>query len=139
MDGEKMMRVAVLILIYASAVWAQVVNQPSPNPAQQQRIHRLEESLMAPCCWAEPVSVHRSEIAMQMRMEIEKSVVQGETDREILDRYKGIYGARILTEPEGAAHWWVYFIPTVAAIAGLALVVFVIRRQLARQAMGEPV
>jgi cytochrome c-type biogenesis protein CcmH/NrfF len=75
---------------------------------------------------------------MQMRMEIEKFVVQGQTDRAILDHYKGIYGARILTEPEGAAHWWVYFIPTVAGIAGLALVIFAIRRLLAHQAIGEP-
>ncbi len=76
---------------------------------------------------------------MQMRLEIEQAVVQGMTDREIFDRYKGIYGARILTEPEGAAQVWVYFIPALAAAAGLALVVFVIRRLVARQALGEPV
>ncbi len=134
-----MIRVVALALICMSAAWTQVANRSPLDSAQQQRIHRLEESLMAPCCWAEPVSVHRSEIAMQMRMEIEQAVVQGMTDREILDRYKGIYGARILTEPEGAAHVWVYFIPALAAAAGLALVVFFIRRLLARQALGEPV
>jgi cytochrome c-type biogenesis protein CcmH/NrfF len=133
-----MTRVAVLMLMCAFAGWTQVAKQTLPDPAQRERIHRLQESLMAPCCWAEPVSVHRSEIAMQMRMEIEQAVVQGQTDRQILDHYKGIYGARILTEPEGAAHWWVYFIPTVAAIAGLVLVVFIIRRLLAHQAEGHP-
>jgi cytochrome c-type biogenesis protein CcmH/NrfF len=65
-----------------------------------------------------------------MRMEIEKFVVQGMTDREILDHYKSIYGARILVEPEGAFRFWAYLIPTLAAMAGLGLVLFAIRRLL---------
>lgn len=76
---------------------------------------------------------------MQMRMEIEKAVAQGKTDREILDHFESIYGARILAEPEGAARWWVYLIPTLVAAAGLALVVLVIRRLRVREPMGEPV
>jgi len=134
-----MIRGAVLALMFVFAGWAQAEDRLPLDPAQQQRAHRLEESLMAPCCWAEPVSVHRSDIAMQMRMEIENSVAQGLTDREILDHYKGIYGARILTEPEGAARLWAYFVPVLAAAAGLVLVVFVIRRLVARQALGDPV
>jgi cytochrome c-type biogenesis protein CcmH/NrfF len=130
------MRTLLLLTLWTAAGWAQAT-ATTLTQTQQTRIHTLEESLMAPCCWAEPVSVHRSEIAMQMRMEIEQFVVQGQADRQILDHYKGIYGARILTEPEGAAHWWVYFIPAVAAATGLALVVLVIRRLLARQAIGE--
>jgi cytochrome c-type biogenesis protein CcmH/NrfF len=65
-----------------------------------------------------------------MRMEIEKFVVQGMTDREILDHYKSIHGARILVEPEGTFRLWAYLIPTLAAIAGLGLVLFAIRRLL---------
>lgn len=66
-----------------------------------------------------------------MRMEIEQSVAQGKTDREILDHYKSIYGARILVEPEGLSRLWVYLIPTLATLAGLGLVLFAIRRLLA--------
>jgi cytochrome c-type biogenesis protein CcmH/NrfF len=126
-----MRRLAVCALILAFAASAQAVSQSAPNPAQQRRIHELSESLMAPCCWAEPVSVHRSEIALQMRMEIEQFVAQGKTDREILDHYKSIYGARILVEPEGLSRLWAYLIPTLATLAGLGLVLFAIRRLLA--------
>jgi cytochrome c-type biogenesis protein CcmH/NrfF len=63
-------------------------------------------------------------------MEIEKFVVQGKTDREILDHYKSIYGARILVEPEGTFRLWAYLIPTLASFAGLCLVLFAIRRLL---------
>jgi cytochrome c-type biogenesis protein CcmH/NrfF len=129
MEGE-MTRVALLFLLSLSAVWTQGADQIPADPAQQQRIRQLEESLLAPCCWAESVSVHRSEIALQMRMEIERFVFQGQTDREILDHYKRIHGARILIEPEGAFRLWVYVIPAVAILAGLGLVLFVIRRLL---------
>lgn len=119
-----------VFILWATVAWAQAAGPTSLDPAQQQRIHRLTESLMAPCCWAEPVSVHRSEISLQMRMENEKFVVQGKTDREILDHYKSIYGARILVEPEGAFRFWAYLIPTLAAMAGLGLVLFAMRRLL---------
>ena len=95
--------------------------------------------MIAPCCWVEPISVHRSDIAMQMRLDIEKSVAKGQTDQEILNHYKGIYGARILMEPEGTKRWLVYLTPALVAAAGLALVVFVIRRLLPKQTIGVPV
>jgi len=123
-----MTRFAVLLILCAPAAWTQSTNQISADPAQQQRIRQLEESMLAPCCWAESVAVHRSEIAARMRAEIAKFVAQGMTDREILDHYKGIHGARILREPEGGARFLVYLIPVVATVAGLLLVLVVIRR-----------
>jgi cytochrome c-type biogenesis protein CcmH/NrfF len=97
-------------------------------PGDEVRIRRLEEAMLAPCCWSEAVSTHRSEIALEMRAEIAQFVAQGQSDREILDHYKKLHGARILIEPEGAARWWVYLIPTVVSVAGGILVVGVIRR-----------
>ena len=43
---------------------------------RQARVLKLESSLLAPCCWAEPVSTHRSEVALQMREEIAGFVSQ---------------------------------------------------------------
>jgi len=96
--------------------------------AQKERVRQLEESMLAPCCWAESVAVHRSEIAARMRVEIEKFVAQGKSDREILDHYKSIHGARIMREPEGGARLLVYMVPAIATIAGLLVVLVVIRR-----------
>ncbi len=97
---------------------------------QSPRVKRLEEKLMAPCCWAESVAVHRSEVAAEMRAGIETMVAEGRTDREILDHYKAIYGERVLMEPEGAARVWVYTIPIVVGVAGVWLVVWIIRRMM---------
>lgn len=136
--GEEMIRLAVLLVIAGSSVAAGASDSASGDLSQQQRIRRLEESLLAPCCWAEPVSVHRSEIALEMRLEIERFVAEGRTDREILDHYKGLHGPRILIEPEGLARWWVYFIPALAAMLGLTLVVIIIRRLLRARPTDQP-
>jgi cytochrome c-type biogenesis protein CcmH/NrfF len=71
-------------------------------------------------------------------MEIEKFVIQGKTNREILDHYKSIYGARILVEPEGAFRLWAYLIPTLAAMVGLGLVLFAINRLLHTPSADQP-
>ncbi|MBI4890780.1 MAG: cytochrome c-type biogenesis protein CcmH [Acidobacteria bacterium] len=97
---------------------------------QQERVRALEEKLMAPCCWSESVAVHRSAVAAEMRADIASMVVAGKSDREILDHYRSIYGTRILLEPVGAKRIWVYTIPVAASLAGIWLVIWVIRRML---------
>ena len=67
-----------------------------------------------------------------MRVEIEKFVLAGQSDRDILDHYKRVHGQRILIEPEGAQRTWVYVVPTAITLAGVGLVIWVIRRLLAR-------
>jgi cytochrome c-type biogenesis protein CcmH len=97
---------------------------------QQQRIQRLEGMVLAPCCYSEPVSIHRSDIALQMKVEIANWVRDGKSDDEILGEYKQRYGARVLIEPEGSVWWWVNLIPGMAFAAGLVAVAWLIRRWL---------
>ncbi|MGC8759687.1 MAG: cytochrome c-type biogenesis protein [Bryobacteraceae bacterium] len=120
--------VVAVILALATSLWGQ--------PSQKERIRSLEEKLIAPCCWSESVASHRSEIAAEMRAEISRMVAEGRSDREILDYYKAKYGPRILMEPEGKLRVWAYTIPVVASIAGLAFVIWFIRRMLRQQPAG---
>lgn len=99
-------------------------------PSNEDRIRKLENSLLAPCCWAEPIAQHRSDVAIQMKREIEEFVRTGKTDREILDYYKEKYGARVLVEPEGALWWWMHVVPFVVFGASLVVVGVVLRRWL---------
>ena len=120
---RKQMTFVILAAALAAVVWGQ----------GRDRIRALQEKLIAPCCWSESVAMHRSEIAAEMRAEIARMVQEGRTDREILDFYKARYGARILMEPEGQLRLWAYTIPAVATAAGLALVVWMIRRMIRPQ------
>jgi cytochrome c-type biogenesis protein CcmH/NrfF len=119
------MRFLILLLMALAPLWPADL-----NPEQQQRAHKLETSLLAPCCWSEPVATHRSEISLSIKAEIEKLVGEGKNDREILDLYKSRYGMRIFVEPEGSQWWVMNVVPVVMTILGVLVVVFVIRRML---------
>jgi len=101
---------------------------PAGDATQQARIRRLQDALLAPCCYSEPVSRHQSDVARKMRVDIADAVAQGRTDQQILDTYKQLYGPRVLIEPEGSQRWWVYTVPTLAALLGLALTVGLLRK-----------
>jgi cytochrome c-type biogenesis protein CcmH/NrfF len=90
-------------LVIASAL--SLLYGAAPTTDQRERIHKLENSLIAPRCYSEVVSRHNSDAAVKMRLEIAAWVTEGKSDREILDAYKQLYGMRVLTEPEGLA-WW---------------------------------
>ena len=60
---------------------------------------RLESELMAPCCWNQPLSSHRSPAAEDMKAEIRKLLSEGTTPEEVLDRYVDLHGLRILSKP----------------------------------------
>ena len=84
------------------------------------RIARLQDAVLAPCCYTEPVSRHQSEIAIKMRLEIAKWVAEGRSDREILGAYVQQYGAKVLVDPRTRPAWWMPWIPWSVLILAMA-------------------
>ena len=123
----------VLLLLFATTIIPL-----TPSPHQSERIVHLEDSLLAPCCYTQPVSKHMSDIAFAMRKEIGEMVLAGKSDREILDHYKALYGLQILVDPEGTRHKVMYGLPPVSAIAGFMAVLFFIRGSVNRQRHDSP-
>ena len=95
---------------------------------QQARVERLQNRILAPCCYSEPVSLHQSDVSLQMRAEIHRMVADGLSDREILDHYIAEYGLRVLVEPEGELGVWIHVVPVVVIVFGLFVGVMVIRK-----------
>ena len=83
------------------------------------RVQPLEKAVLAPCCYAETVGLHQSEIAVQMRVEIAKWVAQGRTDEDILDTYAKRYGAKVLVDPNTIPKGWTLVVPLVVAGLGM--------------------
>lgn len=94
----------------------------------EDRTQRIEDRLLAPCCYSESVKVHRSELAAQIRVDIRRAVEAGRSDREILDSYIARYGLRILREPEGARSTWLHGGVLFGVFLGTLVAVLVIRR-----------
>ncbi len=114
------MQAAVLLGIVLAA--------PVLDPAQQSRLRKLENALLAPCCYQEVVATHSSEVAEQMREELAAMVAEGRSDREILDHYRQRYGPRVLAEPIGAQWWLMNLVPVAMLLAGGLVVVGLVRR-----------
>jgi len=92
---------------------------------------RIEGKLMAPCCWAEPVSQHRSPVADEMRREIRKMLGEGRSDQEILDAYVARYGERILTSPPARGfNLFLYILPWVFGITAILVLSLILRHWL---------
>ena len=83
---------------------------------QKARVQRIEDAVLAPCCYTEPVSRHQSEVAVKMRIEIAKWVAAGKTDQEILGTYVRLYGGRVLVDPRTRPGWWTPWVPWLALI-----------------------
>jgi cytochrome c-type biogenesis protein CcmH/NrfF len=92
------------------------------------RVALLEKSLLAPCCYKEPISRHQSEVSTKMKLEIARWVEEGKSDAEILSIYRARYGDRVVTTPEKPPSAWVQGFPWLAGLAGAGLVVQLLRK-----------
>ena len=93
----------------------------SPSAAALAR--DIENNLIAPCCWTQPVSEHPSEVSDLIRSEVRAMVAEGKSRSEILDYYVAKYGERILAAPRARGiNVLAYAAPFAALIlGGLAL------------------
>ena len=97
--------------------------------ALEREAKQLEAKLMAPCCWAQQVSLHQSPAADEIKQTIRKLLAEGKTSDQILDIYVAQYGDRILAEPPARGFSrLIYVAPWVFLVASVGLVIVVIRR-----------
>jgi cytochrome c-type biogenesis protein CcmH len=83
---------------------------------------------MSPCCWGEPLYGHLSPEALEMKRQISAMVLEGRSEREVIDFFKDRYGTRILVEPEGTQWWVMNVVPLALLGLGFVATVLVIRK-----------
>ena len=105
------------------------------SPSAQQTVARLEHVLMAPCCYTQTIDEHRSEVAAEMRQEVESMVAAGKSEQQIKDYYVAKYGATILVVPEGRTGAVAYGVPVGLAAAALLLLTAVLRRRMLQRGL----
>jgi cytochrome c-type biogenesis protein CcmH len=93
------------------------------------KAREIEDNLIAPCCWTQPVSQHYSEAAEKIRKEVREMVAAGKSRDEILDHYVSQYGERILATPRAKGfNRLVYILPWLALILGAWLLVLLLKK-----------
>jgi cytochrome c-type biogenesis protein CcmH len=89
----------------------------------------IEDNLIAPCCWSQPVSQHYSEVSEQIRKEVHAMVAAGKSRDEILDYYVSQYGERILATPRPKGfNVLAYILPWAALILGAWLLIVLLKK-----------
>jgi len=111
-------------LMLAGSVFA-AVEERALTRSESERYSKLTHELIAPCCWSEPIAIHRSEEALQMLNEVEQLVLAGRSEEEIKAIYVARYGVRILADPPGKAGQWLYVVPF--ALLGCLLLLATLR------------
>lgn len=102
----------------------------APTPNQARTIARLEDRLMAPCCYSQTIRVHMSMEAEQMREEVTNMVLAGKSEQDIVRYYKAKYGETILVVPDGEAGQIAFGVPITVALSAFGLLLFGIGRTL---------
>jgi cytochrome c-type biogenesis protein CcmH len=93
------------------------------------KIREIEDNLIAPCCWSQPVSQHDSEVAQQIRDEVTAMVGAGKSREEILDFFVARYGERILVTPRPKGfNRLAYILPWAALPLGTWLLILLLRK-----------
>jgi cytochrome c-type biogenesis protein CcmH len=117
-----------------------VAAQPSTAPPYEADARRLEQQIVAPCCWRQAVAVHDSPIARDIRRDLRVRLARGETSEHVRDAYVQQYGAAILLEPpaRGSA-LSLYVLPPVILFLSGGLLVVLVRRFTRRHAPADDV
>jgi cytochrome c-type biogenesis protein CcmH len=110
---------AVLLVLVASVLLG------AQTPPRERR---LQEKLVATCCWNESIAFHRSETAAEMRAELKGMIDAGLSDEQILARFREKYSARVLIEPQGGTSTLIYAVPAALTILGGIGLAWMIRR-----------
>lgn len=109
------MKALIAFLFFLNLFWQ--------STDQNRRIRKLEESLMAPCCYSQNIREHMSQEAAQMRDEVTQMVLAGKSDGEIFNFYKAKYGETILAVPDGVAGGLTFGIPVAASLLATGILI----------------
>jgi len=118
-----------LICFLAGPLAAQETGKADLDPALEKEAKELENLIIAPCCWRQPVAVHFSPAADQIRKDVRKMLASGMSREEILDIYVDEYGEKILAKPRASGfNILAYILPVIFLIAGAGVAYLAIRR-----------
>jgi cytochrome c-type biogenesis protein CcmH len=93
------------------------------------KAREIEDNLIAPCCWTQPVSEHYSDVAEKIRKEVHEMVASGKSRDEILDYYVAQYGERILASPRAKGfNRLAYLLPWLALLLGAPLLIMLVKK-----------
>ena len=97
--------------------------------SQRQRYHSLVEELRCPKCQNQNLAGSNSQIAMDLRRELLRLLLEGKTDREIKSFMVDRYGDFVLYKPPlRSSTVMLWFFPGLLMVIGVVVLALIVRR-----------
>jgi cytochrome c-type biogenesis protein CcmH len=93
----------LLVAVAASAIDAQA---PLPDPVQQTRYERLARELRCLVCQNETIADSSAPLAADLRRELRRMIVAGQTDAQVREFLTARYGDFVLYRPPVSSRTW---------------------------------
>jgi cytochrome c-type biogenesis protein CcmH len=126
----------LLLLIAGSVVYAAIDPYEFDNESQRERYRHFIEEMRCPKCQNQNLAGSDAPIATDLRRELHRLLIEGRSDREIVDFMVARYGAFILYDPPFDKKTALLWLAPVAFFAiGAGVLLLIVRR---RRAAAEP-
>lgn len=101
-----------------------------PTPALQKRYEALTHGFRCLVCQDESIAVSNADLAVELRNRVRKLLLDGKSDKDIVDYMVARYGNFVLYKPPLQANTLaLWFGPAVLLLIALGVVVTIVRRR----------
>ncbi len=111
----------LLAVIFVPLAWAIDPSESLPDPEQQMLYEEITKEVRCLVCQNQTIADSTAPLAADLRREIRRKIVAGESETQIKDFLVDRYGGYILYKPRFEAwNWLIWLAPLVLLLAGLA-------------------
>ena len=125
-----MKRIALILALLASPLWAVEPGEMLADPVLEDRARDLSAGLRCPVCQNESIDESNAPLAKELRIIVRERLVAGDSDQDILDYLVARYGEFVLLNPPVTGVNWILWLAAPGLfLAGLAIGWGAIRRR----------
>lgn len=125
-----MKRLALILALMASPLWAVEPGEMLDDPVLEERARDLSAGLRCPVCQNESIDESSATLAQELRIIVRERLVAGDSDQDILDYLVARYGEFVLLTPTvTGANWILWLSAPALLLAALGIGWSTIRRK----------
>ena len=95
-----MMRLALIMLLWAAPVWAVQPDEMLDDPVLEERARELSQGLRCPVCRNESIDESNADLSRDLRILLRERLVAGDTDEAAVQFIVDRYGEYVLLRPD---------------------------------------
>ena len=133
-----MKRLAMILILVASPLWAVQPDEILPDPAMEARARDISAGLRCLVCRNESIDESNAELARDLRLLVRERLLEGDSNDEVVAYIVDRYGEYVLLRPTlTGSNLLLWLAGPAMALLGLGVAVAYLRRQSRRRGEAE--